>query len=152
LRQRAPRLLSTPEEDLSEWGVVEVRSRPAKDGLGVVLLYPEGIAGSTEVTWDEALGDLEKILFSCKLSTKYEKLRAAPGREKHVFLGTTFSTPWALHFALSFDADSLPPEAPRGIPPDITHLWLMHAQLPQRCLMWSAAHGWLDTMKHWATP
>jgi hypothetical protein len=141
---------STPAA-MPELGIVRLDSRPAGNDSGVILLYPDGISGSIDVTWAEALEALNGILGSPRLESKYKKLRKAPGAEKHIFLGTTPTTPWPLHFALSLDVDTLP-YSPPGLPGDITNLWVMGAQMPERCLAWSAEHGWLDVMKHWRTP
>lgn len=152
LRQVAPYLLATSRSDLFKLGVVEICSKPKKDDSGLILLYPQGISGPTDVTWEETLGHLQRILSTPELEAKYKKLRATDGHQKHIFLGTTFTTPWALRCALSFDTVSLPPEDPGGLPSDITHLWIMDAPFRQRCLTWSAEYGWMETRKHWKTP
>ncbi len=77
------------------------------------------------------------------------KLRAAGGDERHAFLGPTYSSPWEVFHALTFWADSLSPVPPQ-LPPEITHLWMMNPQSPDRCPAWSPELGWFDPSTRWA--
>jgi hypothetical protein len=66
---------STPAA-MPELGIVRLDSRPAGNDSGVILLYPDGISGSIDVTWAEALEALNGILGSPRLSPStrsYEK-------------------------------------------------------------------------------
>ncbi|MGH3857835.1 MAG: hypothetical protein ACRDR6_30980, partial [Pseudonocardiaceae bacterium] len=74
---------------------------------GVILLYPTGIDGPIDVTWQAVLSWVEKALSSDALEDVRRKLSNA-GDERHVFLGITYSTEWSVFFALSDEHDTLP--------------------------------------------
>lgn len=125
---------------------------------GAILLYPGGIGGPADVTWNDFYQSLDELLVSKLVTRKVGKLRTAGGDESHIFIGTSFTTQWAIYHALSMDVQSVPPSAP-DLPERITHLWLMGAQAPDRCLVWFQSEqwcshpgpGWLDASHNWAT-
>ncbi len=151
LRKRLPELLANPAEiDLRKFGITHASWREATDGAGEILLYPDGIEGPSEVTWEQWHSALEDLLLSERVLGKCRKLRQASSDERHLFLGTTYTSPWELHFPLSPEFSDTP-AAPPVVPEDVTHCWIMSAYLFGRCLVWSADSGWIDTRGHWRT-
>lgn len=150
--------------ELVRLGVVEIASRAPRESEterhkdGIILLYPGGIQGPADVTWDDFYQSLSELLASNLVLRKVSKLWKAGGDDSHIFIGTSFTTRWAIYRALSMDVQSIPPTAP-DLPERITHLWLMGAQTPDRCLVWfqreqwcgHSGPGWLDASRNWAT-
>jgi hypothetical protein len=141
-------------------GIVTLSSRPMNDGEeSVIHLGPQGINGPANVTWEPFLGWIKETLSSDNRNMvgNRRKLAAAGGDERHAFLGVTFSSPWTVFDALSFHVHTLPwersqlPSLPPELPAEITHLWLMNAQAPERCLAWYPDRGWFDPAMQWAT-
>jgi hypothetical protein len=149
---------------LVDLGVVRICSRvqTAEDreqyGGGVALLHPEGASGYVEDAIEDFGSDLNALLRGPKMKSKVDKLNRANADERHLFLGTSYSSPWSIHYMLSSYAQVIPDQAPE-LPAGVTHLWLMDAQWPGVCLLWSSfdqwlqlpGRTWLDTRYHWAT-
>jgi len=70
---------------------------------------------------------------------------------RHLFVGVTWSVPWAVLRALEDDVDDRPPRPP-VLPDGVTHLWLYGAELPSQCLAWWPDVGWFDPRQRWVTP
>lgn len=156
--QRALQMAVSSNADiraLHELGVVGLSWSPVKQAegeaeVGLVQMYPAGTGGPAEVDWDSFLEWINKLVSSKRFVPKCNKLLRIKADERHLFIGTSYSTSWAGFVALTFDCATLPQASPR-LPEGITHLWIFNVQCPERCLVWSAEHGWRDTMKHWAT-
>lgn len=135
---------------LLELGVVQLSSAPVAAGQGVAHLYPGGITGPRDPSWQAFLDWISKALASPKLEDVRQKLMKTGAVERHLFLGTTFTSPGEVYFALTFSEQGLPPVAP-VLPPEITHLWLWNVSGGDRCLVWFPERGWLDVARNWAT-
>jgi hypothetical protein len=131
-------------------GVVMLSSRRTSAEHGIVRLYPDGIVGPTGTRWEPVLDWIAQTLASPRLADVRLKLAKTDAYERHAFLGITFTSPGEVYFALTLDKQLLPSEPPT-LPGEITHLWLMNARAPDRCLAWFPDRGWFDTMRHWAT-
>lgn len=132
-------------------GVVGLASRtapPRQDPS--VRLYPSGITGPASVTWDPLKGWLKDTLASSRLADVRRKIARTGASERHVFLGLTFSSPGDVYFALDISQNGLP-DRPPWLPSEITHVWIMAAEMPGRCLAWSPDQGWFDPVWHWKT-
>lgn len=70
--------------------------------------------------------------------------------ERHLFVGTSYTTNWAGFLPLAADQTMVPEMAP-SLPEEITHLWLMNVQAPGRCLVWYPDLGWRNAQEHWET-
>lgn len=139
-------------EQLLSHGVVRVSSRLAPaDEQGTVLLLPHGISGRPSITWEPVLKWIAQATASERLKDVRRKLAATGAEERHLFLGITYSSPSDVFFALKYEERSLPHQAP-GLPREISHLWLMPASSPGRCIAWFPDRGWFDVSDHWATP
>lgn len=151
LRKTLPVILErSTESDLRKLGITRTSWREAAAGEGAIFLYPEGTEGPSDVTWEQWQGALDHLLRSGRVLGKCRKLHRVSSDEKHLFLGTTYTSPWELHFPLSPECTNTPP-APPAVPGYITHCWIMGAYQLGRCLMWSADDGWIDTRGHWRT-
>ncbi len=82
------------------------------------------------------------------LKNKREKLARTRADERHLFLGTSYTTDWADFLPLSTDQLAAPDVDP-SLLSEITHLWIMNFQTPGRCLVWYPELGWRDTRLHW---
>jgi hypothetical protein len=145
-------------------GVVEVSSRaPRSDGPdahrnGVILVYPDGIGGPFDVTWEQFTLSIDELLSSKLVQRKVAKLRANECDERHLFIGVSYTSQWALFHALSMDVSSVPLDPP-AVPNVVTHVWLMSAGIAGRCLVWFRGEQWcgwtgptwLDAAYHWKT-
>ncbi len=137
--------------ELLRHGVVRVSSRPRGAGEpGTIRLSPGGISGSATTAWAPVADWLSRTLFSERLDDVRSKLAATGSPERHLFLGVTFSSPGDVFFALSDSKQSLPDEPP-DLPREITHLWLMRAESPGRCIAWFPDRGWFNPSEHWVT-
>ncbi|HEV2345152.1 MAG TPA: hypothetical protein VGS97_13730 [Actinocrinis sp.] len=135
-----------------EMGIVSLASRPASmNEPEAVHLGPQGIRGPADVTWEPFLEWIEQTLSSTDphMAGNRRKLAAAGGDESHAFLGPTYSSSWAVFHALTYWSNTLPPAPPR-LPREITHVWLLNPQTPDRCLAWLPDRGWIDPSMHWA--
>lgn len=135
--------------ELEELGVVELASAPASAGQGKVMLYCEGTGGPTAVDWSGFDEWLTGYLVSDRLADVRRKLAASGSDERHVFVGASFTTPWAAYHALSDERTSLPPSSPT-LPAEITHAWIWAFPIGG-CLVWYPDLGWRDPRRHWAT-
>jgi hypothetical protein len=132
-------------------GIVGLASRPVRDGEhGAVHLVPQGISGPVNVTWQVFLDWVKDVLSSPETADVRDKLAATGAPERHAFLGASFTSPWGVFYALSDEHNSIPP-LPPVLPEQVTHLWVINAQLPERCLVWFPERGWLDAERQWAT-
>lgn len=132
-------------------GICAVGSAPAKPGEpGLVRLYPEGIAGPTEQSWEPLLDWVATTLAKPELEDNWAKLIATGARERHFMMGVTWSSPGAVYFALR-EHPRVPFVAPQ-LPAAVTDLWVFDAVNFGRVLLWSRGHAWLDACRHWATP
>jgi hypothetical protein len=154
IRARHEDLLRDPSPNVRRalaLGIVGLASRLAGDGEhGAVKLVPQGIAGPVDVTWQVFLDWIKEVLASAKMADVRRKFAASGAPERHVFLGASFTSPWGVFYALSDEHSSIPP-LPPVLPEQVTHLWVIHAQLPERCLVWFPERGWLDAERHWVT-
>ncbi len=154
IRARHEDLLRDPSPNVRRalaLGIVGLASRPVGDGEhGAVKLVPQGIGGPVDVTWEVFLDWIRDVLSSPKTADVRRKLAATGAPERHVFLGASFTSPWGVFYALSDEHSSIPP-LPPVLPEQVTHLWVINAQLPGRCLVWFPKRGWLDAERHWAT-
>jgi hypothetical protein len=133
-------------------GVVRVSSRLCgSDEHGTILLLPHGISGPPTITWEPVLDWITRTTASKRMEDVRTKLAASEAEERHLFLGITYSSPSDVFFALKHEERSLPRQGPR-LPREITHLWLMPAASPGRCIAWFPDRGWFDVSDHWATP
>lgn len=131
-------------------GVVELASGPAESGRGRARLYPMGIIGPSERSWQSFLEWVSDTLASPKLADVRKKLMKTGSAERHVFLGITFTSLPEVYFGLTIGENGLPSAAPR-LPAEITHVWLWNIEGGDRCITWFPDQGWADVMKHWAT-
>ena len=131
---------------LLELGVVMLSSAPSDEGI--IRLYPAGIHGPAIHTWEPVLAWIEQTLRG--LADVRAKLAMTNARERHIFLGATYTSPSSVFFGLTTDVQTLPAEPPR-LPPEITHLWMMNAQSGDRCVAWFPERGWFDAARCWAT-
>jgi len=132
-------------------GVVSLASRPASASEPEAIhLGPQGTYGPSDVTWEPFLDWIEQTLSSTEphMVGNRRKLAAAGGDESHAFLGPTYSSPWPVFHALTYWSNTLPPVPPQ-LPREITHVWLLNAQTPDRCLAWLPDRGWIDPSRHW---
>jgi hypothetical protein len=149
------RMPSLPDHDelavreLEQLGVIELASAPAPAGQGKVMLYCEGTGGPTAVDWVGFDEWLTSYLASDPLADVRRKLAASGATERHVFVGASFTTPWAAYHALSDERTTMPPSAPR-LPAEITHAWIWAFPIGG-CLVWYPDLGWRDPRRHWAT-
>ncbi|MFJ3908942.1 hypothetical protein [Streptomyces vinaceus] len=133
-------------------GIRGLASRPAQqDGGGLVRFVPWGAGGLATDDWDafHTWVDAEVNADTRHMRGNREKLRRAGGDERHAVIGVTMTTPWPAQRALASDS-RLPSKAPL-LPQEFTHLWLIGAQISDRCLAWYPDLGWFDPTKHWAT-
>lgn len=138
-------------KELLSHGVVRVSSRLCgPDEQGTILLIPHGISGPPLVAWEPVLDWIAEVTASRNLKDVRTKLSAAGGEERHLFVGVTYSSPSDVFFALKYEERSLPLRGPR-LPREITHVWLMPATSPGRCIAWFPDRGWFDVSDHWTT-
>jgi hypothetical protein len=140
---------------LHELGIADVTSRATQvvDGErepARILMYAAGISGPAKISWPAFIDWINDILMSDVLKNKREKLMRTQAAERHLFLGTSYTTDWAGFLPLSADQIAVPEINP-SLPPEITHLWIMNFQTPGRCLVWYPGLGWRDTRQHWKT-
>ena len=114
------------------------------------MLYPDGMVRPSGETWGPVLEWIRETLASSRLADVRKKLAATGAEERHRFLGTTYTCPGVVFFALTRDEQTLPEAAPI-LPPEITHLWLMNAEADDRCLVSFPNRGWVDAGRRWAT-
>ncbi|MEU5383226.1 hypothetical protein [Kitasatospora cineracea] len=129
-----------------EMGIVSLSSRLPRDGERLVIhLTPEGIYGQVDLPWEPFLDWIRDELSAdtAHMRGNRGKLAQSGLDEHHAFLGITYSSPWAVFQALTWDSTSLPPQPPE-LPAEITHLWLMNADAPDRCLAWFPDRGWVE--------
>jgi hypothetical protein len=122
---------------LYELGVAEVASNtvPA-DRRGQVVWQMEGIGGELKLDWEGFHSGLQSVLVSSLVCGKRDKLVAVAGAlERHLFIGLSWSVPWALLRVLESDVDELP-RRPPALPDGVSHLWLWGSELPGRALGW----------------
>lgn len=133
-------------------GVVHVHSWPvAGRRTDQIRVTPEGMGGPVVVPWDEFIRDLDTILAPGRWPDVERKL-ATPDSERHLFIGISHSSSWALNWALDYDQTELPPgEASPRLPGLATHLWLMGTPIGHRCLAWFPDEGWFNVADRWAT-
>jgi hypothetical protein len=147
LRQSGNRYVA----ELLELGASEVVSRPLSNNeQGAVHLTAEGMRGPADVGWEPFLDWVQEKLASPGLGDVRSKLAKTGAEDRHLFVGITYTSPWAVFFGLHSERRDIP-QAPPALPKEITHLWLMHAQSSGRCLAWFPDRGWFDTRWHWAT-
>jgi hypothetical protein len=138
--------------ELQKLGVTRLCRLPIDHTVGgLVYLLPEGTGGPWQADLEAFQGNLKQVLRSSRLDDVRVKLTHAGGAERHIFLGTSWTTPWAINHLLSDSHDELPHDPP-ALPPGITHLWVWRYVPPGRCLHWSPTQGWLDPAHHWRTP
>lgn len=136
-------------------GVADVSSRPpqamdAEEDSGRVLMFAAGTSGPATLDWPAFIDWIDELLLSKKVELKRKKLARMGKPERHLFLGTSYTSSWAGFHPLSPDYIAVP-DVPPSLPEEITHLWLMNIQTPGRCLVWYPDLGWRDTRKHWKT-
>lgn len=151
LETRSSGLVSTTHRGsvaaLARLGVRSAASHEANPAG--IQLVPQGTGGFPE-TWDAFDAELTRLLHAETLSDVRWKLDRTLAAERHLFLGTTFSSSWALNFGLREERDELPPEPPH-LPSQVTHLWLWCTYPPSRVLGWFPDRGWFDAGRDWAT-
>jgi hypothetical protein len=140
---------------LHDLGIADVTSREPRvvDGKGEpprVVMFAAGTAGPAQVDEAAFVGWVDDVLVSDPLRSKRAKLARTGADERHLFLGASYTTPWAAFLMLTAEQVVVPDRAP-ALPPEITHLWLMNFQAPGRCLVWYPELGWRDAQRHWAT-
>lgn len=137
---------------LLQLGVTEVaaNSRPGDQG-GRVRWQPEGVGGELELDLDGFHRWLTAFLAGTLAKTKVDKLTDVPGDiERHLFVGVSWSAPFAVVRMLDLDVDSLPFRAPT-LPNGISHLWIWRCELSGRALAWWPERGWFDVARRWMT-
>jgi hypothetical protein len=135
---------------LLDLGVVMLSSKRSSAEQGSVRVYPDGIVGPGVALWEPVLEWIERLLASQRLTDVRTKLAKTDAEERHIFLGVTFTSPGEVFFRLTVGEQTVP-SAPPTLPGEITHVWLMNAPSPERCLAWFPDRGWFDTARHWAT-
>ncbi len=136
---------------LAKTGVVKLSSRSCKAGeRGIVRFYPEGISGSPTISWDNFVDWLDETLRSSRLKDVRAKLLQTGVNERHLFVGGTYSSPSDVFFGLDYHEEGLPTRTPL-LPREITHVWLMRAPVPGRCVALFPDRGWFNPMCSWAT-
>lgn len=146
-------LTATPEAAtrLVEFGVIELTSRSLANGEEPAIhLRCEGTGGYAEDDWDGFLEEVARLTRSSRLADCRSKLRATGSAERHLFIGTTFTSKWSLNFWLGGEHTATPDRAP-GLPEEVTHLWLWGPIPSGRVLAWFPDRGWFDPHLHWAT-
>lgn len=137
---------------LRQLGVTEVACNTApQQRAGDIIGLVEGIGGPLELDWAGFDAWLSGFLAEPIIERKRHKLAAAvEARERHIFVGVSWSVAWSVHRVLEQGVSELPPRAP-NLPEAVTHLWLLGAEVSERCLAWSAEHGWFDAARQWKT-
>jgi hypothetical protein len=139
-------------EQFQVLGIVEAvcDSRP-REGPGRVIGQLPGVGGALEVDWAAFRGWLDRFLTSDMANRKARKLAQFPEiPDRHLFVGVTWTAPWAVLRVLQSDVPDLPIEAPT-LPVGVSHLWLYEAEFPSRCLAWWPKVGWFDVQTRWVT-
>lgn len=137
-------------------GVADVSSRPApaatdaEGDSGRVLMFAAGTSGPAMLDWPAFIDWINDLLLTKTIESKRKKLARTGAPERHLFLGTSYTSSWAGLHPLSLEYIAVP-DIPPSLPEEITHLWLMNVQTPGRCLVWYPGLGWRDTRKHWKT-
>ena len=86
---------------LSERGVAHVSWRPVEPTeTGRVSLYPQGTRGPAQLDWPGFIGWIDSFVGSELAATKRQKLAAAVADERHLFVGTSYTTAWEPHYPL----------------------------------------------------
>jgi hypothetical protein len=133
-------------------GVTEVaaNTRPG-DRRGHVRWQPEGVGGARDLDLDCVHKWLGGLLEGPLARRKLDKLTDVSGdMERHLFVGVTWSAPWAVLRLLEMDVDALPSHAPT-LPSGVSHLWIWGCEPSGRALAWWPARGWFDVARRWVT-
>jgi hypothetical protein len=142
---------SATAAELANHGVIALCSRAAQHGdTGAVQIFPQGIGGPQEEDWDGFHLELSGLLRNSKVAEHSAKLMATEAEERHLFVGTTWTSAWPLDYWLHEEHDELP-DRPPHLPPEITHLWLWSVISSRRVLGWFPDRGWFDPSRNWAT-
>ena len=138
---------------LLELGVTEVaaNNRPG-DPRGQVRWQPEGVGGELDLDLDGFQSWLDGFLAGPLARGKIDKVTAVLGDiERHLFVGVSWSAPWAVLRLLEQGVDALPAQAPR-LPMGLSHLWIWSCESSAaRALAWWPERGWFDVARRWAT-
>ena len=138
---------------LLELGVTEVaaNNRPG-DLRGQVRWQPEGVGGELDLDLDGFQSWLDGFLAGPLARGKIDKVTAVPGDiERHIFVGVSWSAPWAALRLLDQGVDALPTQAPR-LPMGLSHLWIWGCESSAAwALAWWPERGWFDVARRWAT-
>jgi hypothetical protein len=138
---------------LLELGVTEVAANKRPGILrGQVRWQPEGVGGELDLDLDGFQSWLDGFLAGPLARGKIEKVTAMLGDiERHLFVGVSWSAPWAVLRLLDDDVDALPTQAPR-LPMGLNHLWIWGCEpSAARALAWWPERGWFDVARRWAT-
>jgi hypothetical protein len=133
-------------------GVTAVAANNAPgERRGHVHWQPEGIGGELDLDLASVERWLRDFLRGPLAAKKFVKLLAVSDvSERHLFVGISWSVPWAVIRLLDLDVAALPPRPP-SLPAGISHLWMWGCELPDRALAWWPDRGWFDVARRWAT-
>jgi hypothetical protein len=130
--------------------VVAANSSPG-ERRGQVRWQPEGIEGELGLDLERVESWLDGFLRGPLAARKVAKLLDVPDvSERHLFVGVSWSVPWAVIRLFDSDVDALPSRPP-SLPAGISHLWIWGCELPNRALAWWPDMGWFDVARQWAT-
>jgi hypothetical protein len=130
-------------------GVDEIASRhPRDDEHPMILMYGEGTGGPPGLNWPAFDAWLGAFLRDPRRADVRQKLDETGAAERHVFVTTSFSTPWEAAHCLSMEFRGLP-DRPPSLPNEMTHVWVWNPL--ERCLTWWPETGWFDPRYRWAT-
>lgn len=130
---------------LRRLGVTEVTCAAKRPDLaGRVEHLTEPYGGEMSLNWPGFEEWLGGFLLGPKIMNKRRKLAATKVEERHCFVGVSQTIRWEALRVLDRDVGDIPPSDP-ALPVEITHLWLMAADSPGRCLAWWPRIGWFDT-------
>lgn len=136
---------------LTEAGAIALVSRSVSTGEQVAIrLSVEGTEGYEEDGWHRFLDAVATMTWSPQFDDCRAKLSATATSERHLFIGTSYTSPWAINCWLSSDRSAVPDQVP-DLPEEISHLWLWGPLFSGRVLAWFPDRGWFDPRMNWAT-
>lgn len=128
---------------LTDLGAVMLASAPAVNGSASLL--PDGIIGPENESFEAFAGWVSRRL--AELVDVRQKLSATRSPERHIFVGTTFTSPPHVYFA-RLAGDRLPEPV---LPAEITHVWVWNVEAGETVLAWFPDRGWFAPSAEWAT-
>ena len=131
-------------EKTEAMGIIRINliDRQAEDEA---IIFPEGISGVVPLDSNSAISWIESYFaFGNRFEKSWKRLKAAPDRERHVFIWINDGSPADLQLRISFHPESAPTEVPE-LPSWLTHLWIgISCTFAQKSYVWlfQPNHGW----------